>query len=71
MAPTLKMFGVVSRFLYSGGWQVCKHYSYKTKKKFTGSYTEVNACKENPVVDHMAISVILVQLYRFYIQCII
>ena len=23
MAPTLKMFGVVSRFLYSGGWQVC------------------------------------------------
>ena len=23
MAPTLKIFGVVSRFLYSGGWQVC------------------------------------------------
>ena len=22
MAPTLKIFGVVSRFLYSGGWQV-------------------------------------------------
>ena len=22
MAPTLKSFGVVSRFLYSGGWQV-------------------------------------------------
>ena len=23
MAPTLKIFGVVSRFVYSGGWQVC------------------------------------------------
>ena len=23
MVPTLKIFGVVSRFLYSGGWQVC------------------------------------------------
>ena len=23
MALTLKIFGVVSRFLYSGGWQVC------------------------------------------------
>ena len=23
MAPTLNIFGVVSRFLYSGGWQVC------------------------------------------------
>ena len=22
IAPTLKIFGVVSRFLYSGGWQV-------------------------------------------------
>ena len=22
MVPTLKIFGVVSRFLYSGGWQV-------------------------------------------------
>ena len=27
MAPTLKIFGFVSRFLYSGGWQVCKCYS--------------------------------------------
>ena len=26
MAPTLKMFGVVSRFLYSGGWQVWTGY---------------------------------------------
>ena len=24
MAATLKIFGVVSRFLYSGGWQVCE-----------------------------------------------
>ena len=23
MAPTLNIFGFVSRFLYSGGWQVC------------------------------------------------
>ena len=23
MAPTLKILGVVSKFLYSGGWQVC------------------------------------------------
>ena len=23
MAPTLNIFGVASRFLYSGGWQVC------------------------------------------------
>ena len=26
MAPTLKIFGVVSRFLYSGGWQVWTGY---------------------------------------------
>ena len=25
MAPTLKILGVVSRFLYSGGWQVCSY----------------------------------------------
>ena len=27
MAPTLQIFGIVSRFLYSGGWQVCVNVS--------------------------------------------
>ena len=31
MAPTLNIFGFVSRFLYSGGWQVCQINLIETK----------------------------------------
>ena len=34
MAPTLNIFGFVSRFLYSGGWQVC----YNSIKHETNQY---------------------------------
>ena len=35
MVPTLKIFGVVSRFLYSGGWQVCGSWWLGTARQFS------------------------------------
>ena len=43
MAPTLNIFGVVSRFLYSGGWQVCMYMKYtRLRKLYSVDYIAVN-----------------------------
>ena len=56
MATTLKIFGVVSRFLYSGGWQVCICRLIKNK------------VYRLPYPDDFALQILLFRAHNFFFR---